>query len=56
MIKNDVEMYPGPLVWFDAPPEAAILKCASCDYIIVTGSFHDGRHQDTPLLREGLAR
>lgn len=46
----------GPLVWFDAPDNAAILECAACDYVVVTGSFHDARHQDVPLMREGLAR
>lgn len=44
----------GPLIWFDAG-EQAILECASCDYLIVTGNFHDERHSDTPLLREGMA-
>lgn len=56
---------PGPLVWFEAPPSpaeadngvllAAILECARCDYLIVTGTFHDAAHVNTPLLMEGLA-
>jgi hypothetical protein len=30
---------PGPLVWFDVPgdPPAAILECAACPYIVVSG-------------------
>lgn len=47
---------PGPLVWFSVgiDEDAAILECASCDYLIVTGSFNDEAHADVPLLREGL--
>lgn len=48
------EVCEGPLVWFDVEG-GAILECASCDYLIVTGNFHDERHSDTPLLREGMA-
>lgn len=44
----------GPLVWFEAPPDAAILECAQCGYIVVTGTPHDDRHANTDLLREGL--
>ena len=54
-IENDFEMCPGPLIWYDAPPDAAILECASCDYIVVTGTFHDERHANADLLREGMA-
>lgn len=54
MIENDAEMCPGPLVWFDAPPDAAILECAACGYIVATGSFHDARHALTPLMKEGI--
>jgi hypothetical protein len=45
---------PGPLIWFDAP-DGAILECACCGYVIVTGSFYDDEHADTDILREGLA-
>lgn len=47
----------GPLVWFDVAASghestaAAILECATCDYVITTGNFNDEAHQDTPLLR-----
>lgn len=47
----------GPLIWYDAG-DSAILECArpECGYVIVSGTFNDDRHNDTPLLREGLAR
>lgn len=56
---------PGPLIWCEANPSpaeanagrlpAAILECATCGYLIVTGTYHDEQHTDTPILREGLA-
>jgi hypothetical protein len=46
---------PGPLVWYDVEPHDAILECGACGYVIVAGNFHDARHAETPLLREGLA-
>jgi hypothetical protein len=45
---------PGPLVWFDAP-DSAILECAACGYMIVTGNLNDQEHAATPVIREGLA-
>ena len=55
----------GPLVWFDAPPSpaetaagataAAILECATCGYLIVTGNVNDEAHSNVELLREGMA-
>lgn len=44
---------PGPLLWFDVgcPTDAAILECARCGYIIVTGNFNDVSHVETPILR-----
>lgn len=49
----DVVKCPGPLVWFDVggDPPAAVLECASCSYVIVTGSFNDVAHSETELLR-----
>ncbi|MFI7073466.1 hypothetical protein [Micromonospora sediminicola] len=44
----------GPLVWFDAPPDSAVLECSVCGYVVVAGNFHDEAHADTPLIREGL--
>jgi len=46
---------PGPLIWYDVEDVGAVLECAHCDYIIVTGNFHDTAHADTPLMREGMA-
>jgi len=48
---------PGPLVWFAVgdPEDAAILECAACGYLVVTGGWNDHAHADTPVLREGLA-
>jgi hypothetical protein len=53
MIAGSCEPCPGPLIWHDVgePPDAAILECASCDYVIVTGALNDSRHERTPLLR-----
>ena len=50
------EPCPGPLIWFDADPlpdepRAAVLECATCGYVIATGSFHDERHAETALFR-----
>lgn len=45
----------GPLIWFDVEPDA-VLECAACDYIIVTGNFHDEPHAHTPWIKEGLAQ
>lgn len=45
----------GPLIWFDVEDCGAILECATCEYVIVTGNFHDEAHTETPLLREGMA-
>jgi hypothetical protein len=45
----------GPLVWFDAAEGGAVLECARCDYITVTGNFNDEAHAYTSLMREGLA-
>ncbi len=54
---------PGPLVWFDVGADAAqgsdepaaILVCAACSYLVITGGVHDPAHVHTPILREGLA-
>lgn len=47
----------GPLIWFAVgdPEDSAILECAACDYLVITGGWNDAAHADTPLLREGLA-
>lgn len=63
MIENDAEMpsrqpdcsCQGPLIWFDVPPDNAILECAHCGYIVVTGSLNDARHASAEILREGLS-
>jgi hypothetical protein len=43
----------GPLIWHQVgePEDAAILECATCDYIIATGNFNDEAHARTELLR-----
>lgn len=43
---------PGPLVWFHVgdPPDAGVLECNTCGYIIVTGTFNDASHSETPVL------
>lgn len=52
---NDKGHCEGPLVWHDTEDSHAILECATCDYIIVTTNPNDERHQNTPILRGGLA-
>lgn len=44
---------PGPLVWhdLDGEPPAAVLDCASCDYVIATGGFNDTAHAGTEVLK-----
>ncbi|MFJ1539194.1 hypothetical protein ACIODS_11695 [Micromonospora chalcea] len=42
-------------MWFDAPPDSAILECSVCGYVIVAGNFNDEAHAETPFIREGLA-
>ena len=44
----------GPLIWYDVPPDSAILECP-CGYVIVAGNFNDEAHANTPFIREGLA-
>ena len=48
-------MCEGPLIWFDAAEGGAILECAACGYVVITGGFNDDDHAETPVLREGLA-
>jgi hypothetical protein len=53
---------PGPLIWFDIEPRpdrdelaAAILECATCDYVTMTGAFGNTEHADIAILKGGLA-
>lgn len=48
---------PGPLIWYTVPSledgiteVAGILECP-CGYLIVTGTFNDAAHANTPVLR-----
>lgn len=43
----------GPLIWYDVESGGAVLECV-CGYIIVSGSFNDEAHTQTPIMREGL--
>lgn len=44
---------PGPLIWF--PCEGgAVLECATCGHVTVTGNFNDATHAGTDLIREGV--
>lgn len=45
----------GPLVWFEVSGGAAVLECAGCGYVVVSGGLNDEAHALTPLMREGLA-
>lgn len=56
-VDTKTKMCPGPLVWFESAtvPVSAVLECASCDYVVTTGNFHDEAHENTPLMREGMA-
>ena len=29
------------MIWYDVEPDSAILECAACDYLIVSGNFND---------------
>lgn len=48
-------MCEGPLIWFSVDAGGAILECACCGYIVVSGNLNDEQHAETPLLTEGLA-
>lgn len=44
---------PGPFVWY--PCEGgAVLLCATCGHLTVTGNPNAGDHADTPVLAEGV--
>lgn len=45
----------GPLIWFDVEAGGAILECACCAYVVVSGGFNDEEHAQAPIMREGLA-
>lgn len=45
---------PGPWIWYPCT-DGAILHCATCRDITVTGDFIDQAHTGTPVLMEGLA-
>lgn len=44
---------PGPWVWYPCSI-GAVLHCATCSQITVTGNFNDHAHTHTPLLSEGV--
>lgn len=44
-------MCDGPLIWYDTDGYGAVLHCASCGHLTVTGNPNDDRHQDTPLMK-----
>lgn len=44
---------PGPWVWYPCT-NGAVLHCATCSQITVTGNFNDLAHTHTPLLSEGV--
>ena len=51
---SEHEPCPGPFVWY--PCEGgAILLCAACGQITVTGNWNDQAHAHTGVLMEGLA-
>ena len=44
----------GPFIWY--PCEGgAVLECAACTHLTVTGNWNRVDHALTPVLREGLA-
>ena len=51
--QQPTERCDGPLVWFDSPPDGAILECATCGYVITTGNINDEPHMWTPIMRGG---
>ncbi len=47
---------PGPYIWYGTVNfQGAVLLCACCGQITVTGNLNDERHAETPVMREGLA-
>jgi len=43
----------GPWIWYPCS-NGAVLHCATCGEITVTGNFNDHAHTDTPLMSEGV--
>jgi hypothetical protein len=44
-------MCPGPLIWYHITDGGALLECACCGFINVTGNYNDAAHAETPLVR-----
>lgn len=45
---------PGPFIWYPAS-QGAVLLCATCRHLTVTGNWNQPEHAYTPILTEGLA-
>jgi len=44
----------GPFIWYPCTG-GAVLHCAACGHITVTGNWNEPRHAHTPVLTEGVA-
>jgi hypothetical protein len=44
----------GPLIWY-ACTGGAVLHCAACGHITVTGNWNEPEHMYAEILREGVA-
>jgi hypothetical protein len=43
----------GPFIWYPCT-DGAVLECATCGQVTVTGNWNDLDHAETPVLMEGL--
>jgi hypothetical protein len=46
-------MCDGPFIWYPCTG-GAVLHCAACGQITMTGNWNDEKHVGTPILTEGI--
>jgi hypothetical protein len=44
-------MCEGPFIWYPCP-YGAVLHCARCGHITVTGNIYEYKHAQTPIIKE----
>jgi hypothetical protein len=43
----------GPFIWYPCD-SGAVLLCAACGHLTVTGNFNEPAHAHTPILMAGV--
>lgn len=44
---------PGIFIWYPCTA-GAVLECSHCGHITVTGNWNETKHNNTPVLMEGI--